>query len=171
MFDVLWLIYTEFKANSTVNRAWMRIIYMGHQSLFLGNTESFGKLCLEHFKWQNYQETAVIDTIPINRPQRITGDSCRYGAVVDDLPTSYKTLSLITIMEKIRITRITTQKSRVTYDRGQMAEGSLTTHENILMRRQNFHYLCAGLWMIKYDINIDLGSQKQMNLRIQYLSI
>lgn len=95
-----WLIYIEFKANSTVNRAWMRIIYMGHQSLLLGNPESFGKLCLEHFKWQNYQETAVINTIPINRPQRIMGDSCRYGAVVDDLPTSYKTLSLIPIMEK-----------------------------------------------------------------------
>lgn len=61
-------------------------------------------------------------------------DGRRYGAVVDDLRTLYKTLSLIPIMEKIRITRITTQ-TRVTYSRRQMAEYSLTTHENILMRR------------------------------------
>lgn len=59
----------------------------------------------------------------------------------------------------------------MTYNKRQMAEYSLTTHENILMRRQNFHYLCAGLWMIKYVIDIDLGGHKQMNLRIQYLSI
>lgn len=36
-----WFIYIELKANRTVNWAWMKVIYMGHQSLFLETLESF----------------------------------------------------------------------------------------------------------------------------------